>query len=156
MRTTPLLTFAALLACAPALPAADVALADRFGWLGGHWCSDDGGERVEEYWLPAAGDIVLGTGRTVKAGKTMSFEFMRIETRGGVISYIALVEGQAATAFRLTASGADWARFENPEHDFPKRVEYRRTPAGLQAAIAGPDEGGKEQLIAFEYRRCDD
>ena len=51
----------------------------------------------------------------------------------------------------MTASGDDWARFENPAHDFPKRVEYRRTPDGLHAEIAGPGKGGKELVIPFDY-----
>ena len=32
---------------------------------------------------------MLGVGRTVKGGKTMSFEFLRIETREGVTSFVA-------------------------------------------------------------------
>ena len=48
-------------------------------WLAGHWCSEAGDERIEEYWLPAAGDVALGVGRTIRDGRTTSFEFMRIE-----------------------------------------------------------------------------
>ena len=58
-------------------------------------------------------------------------------------------------SFRLTASGDNWARFENPQHDFPKRVEYRRTANGLHAEIAGPGEAGKELVIPFDYRPCE-
>ena len=133
-------------------PAADESVAQRFAWLGGHWCSSD----VDEYWLPAAGDPALGVGRTVKAGKVSTYEFMRIETRDGITSYISVHDGQPATAFRLTASGADWARFENPQHDFPRRIEYRRTPAGLHAQIAGPGRDGRERVIGFDYLRCAD
>jgi hypothetical protein len=81
---------------------------------------------------------------------------MRIETRDGETRYVAIHEGQPPTAFRLTASGAHWARFENPQHDFPKRVEYRRIESGLRAEIAGPGKNGKETTIQFEFRRCVD
>ena len=81
---------------------------------------------------------------------------MRIETRDGATHYIAIHDGQPPTPFKLTASGADWARFENPQHDFPKRVEYRRVSSGLHAEIAGPDKNGKEAVIPFDFRRCVD
>ena len=123
-------------------------------WFIGHWCSDRQGEFIEEQWLSARGDLMLGLSRTIKGAKTASFEFLRIEWTGGVASYIAQPQGGPPVAFKLTASGADWARFENPAHDFPKRVEYRRTKQGLYAEIAGPGEGGKEMVIPFDYLRC--
>ena len=137
-----------------ALAAADEPRARRFEWLSGHWCSEAGGQRLEEFWLPAEGELALGVGRTVKTGKTTTFEFMRIETRDGVTNYISLHDGQPPVEFGLTASGEQWARFENPQHDFPKRVEYRRTSSGLHAEIAGPGKDGKQMVISFEYRRC--
>lgn len=127
--------------------------APDFSWLSGHWCSQSGDQLVEEHWLPPSANLVVGMGRTVKGGKTVSFEFTRIEIRGGEINFIALPGGKQETAFRLTASGAGWARFENPQHDFPRRVEYRRVGAGLHAEIAGPGDG-KEVVIPFEYRAC--
>lgn len=139
-----------LVASAQASPARD------FAWLSGHWCSGKGDQIIEELWLPAEGDIALGIGRTVKAGKTRNFEFMRIESKDGTTRFVSVLEGQPPTAFRLTASGPDWARFENPEHDFPRRIEYRRTESGLRAEIAGPGADGKEQVIRFEYWRCVD
>jgi len=130
--------------------------ARTFAWLSGHWCGGSADELIEELWLPDEGDMAVGVGRTVKAGKTTSVEFMRIETRNGETSFIAVLPGQEPTAFRLTASGADWVRFENPQHDFPTRIEFRRTSGGLHAEIAGPGGDGKEQVIPFEYRRCVD
>jgi len=136
-------------------PAAETP-ARTFSWLSGHWCGGSADELIEELWLPEEGDIAVGVGRTVKAGKTTSVEFMRIETRDGETSFIATLPGQEPTKFRLTGSGADWARFENPLHDFPTRIEFRRTPSGLHAEIAGPGDNGKEQVIPFDYRRCVD
>jgi hypothetical protein len=123
-------------------------------WFTGHWCADSGDQFIEEQWLAPRGDIMLGLSRTVKGAKTASFEFLRIEWTGGVPSYIAQPQGQPPVSFKLTASGADWARFENPAHDYPKRVEYRRTAGGLYAEIAGPGEGGTELKIPFDYKKC--
>jgi hypothetical protein len=54
----------------------------------------------------------------------------------------------------MTSSGPGWAVFENPQHDFPKRVEYRRTDKGLWAQISGPGEDGRQQAIDFDYSAC--
>jgi len=159
----PLLTAvpAALLIAAAALVQAATLAADdpparRFDWLSGHWCAEGAGTLLEEVWLPPEGSLALGVGRTVKNGVTTSHEFMRIETRDGVTNYVSIHDGQPPTPFKLTGSGADWARFENPQHDFPKRVEYRRVSSGLHAEIAGPDKNGKEAVIPFDFRRCVD
>jgi hypothetical protein len=130
--------------------------ARRFEWLSGHWCGEHDGELLEEHWLPPNGDLALGVGRTIRNGRTTSHEFLRIHTRDGATHLTAIHDGQPPTAFKLTASGMDWARFENPEHDFPKRIEYRRVPSGLHAEIAGPGKDGKETVIPFEFRRCVD
>ncbi|HEY6123871.1 MAG TPA: DUF6265 family protein [Steroidobacteraceae bacterium] len=153
MRTLELIALGALVSCTSATFAKSPA-SGGFDWLAGRWCVQSGESFIEEHWLSPRGDLMLGVGRTVKGGKTMNFEFMRIEIRDGVASLIAQPQGGAPTAFRMTASGDHWARFENPQHDFPKRVEYRRTPDGLHAEIAGPGKNGKEAVIPFEYRGC--
>ncbi len=126
----------------------------QLDWFIGHWCSESNGQFIEEQWLGARGDIMLGLSRTVKGATTASFEYLRIEWQGGVASYVAQPQGQPPVRFVQTAGGPDWAKFENPAHDFPKRVEYRRTKDGLYAEIAGPGEGGKEMKIAFDYEVC--
>lgn len=123
-------------------------------WFVGQWCADRDGSFIEEAWLAPKGDVLLGLSRTVKGGKTASFEYLRIEWMNGVPSYIAQPQGAPPVPFKWVAGGKDWARFENAENDFPKRVEYRKTPDGLHAEIAGPGEAGKELVIPFHYKRC--
>jgi hypothetical protein len=155
MRTLELLTiFGMLAACNAGAREAEPTATPDLGWIAGHWCLESRGKLIEEHWLPAQGDLMLGLGRTVKGGSTVSFEFLRIELNGGLTNYLAQPQGAPPTRFRLTASGPNWARFENPEHDFPKRIEYRRSDSGLHAEIAGPGEGGKEMVIPFHYRPC--
>jgi hypothetical protein len=159
MRTLELFALGALAACGAASartpathpPAAIASLQ----WLSGHWCLQRGPELVEEAWLEPRGGLMLGMSRTLRDGNASGFEFMRIEPRDGVPTYLAQPEGAPPTAFRLTASGMNWVRFENPQHDFPKRVEYRRLAKDrLQAQIAGPGKHGAEQVIAFDYIAC--
>jgi hypothetical protein len=98
--------------------------------------------------------VLLGVARAVKGGELSSFEYLRIVIEGGVPAYVAQPNGNAPTTFSRTAGGPDWVRFENPAHDFPTRVEYRRSGEALHAEIAGPGEDGKEVVIPFHYTRC--
>ena len=123
-------------------------------WFAGYWCADRNGDYIDEEWLKPRGDVFLGLSRTVKGAKTANFEFLRIEWKDGVPSYIAQPQGNPPVAFKWVAGGPDWARFENLQHDFPTRVEYRKTANGLHAEIAGPGKDGQELVIPFEYRAC--
>jgi hypothetical protein len=159
MNKTQSVILGAVALCAAAMsvntPAGDEAAGmAAFDWLAGHWCMERDGKRVEEHGLPARGGMLLSVGRTVSDGKVVAFEFLRLERRDGVVTFVAQPDGAPPTAFELTASGADWARFENPRHDFPRRVEYRRAGAGLHAEIAGPGDGGRDQVIGFDYLSC--
>ena len=143
---------AALLLLIGFAPAA--ALNPTLDWIAGHWCVDLGEDTIEELWLPPHGGLVVGLGRTRTTDRTIAFEYFRIVDRDGIQSYIAQPGGQPPTAFKRTAGGERWVRFENPDHDFPQRVEYRRDGDALRAEIAGPGENGKEVVITFDYSRC--
>lgn len=128
----------------------------KLDWMSGHWCGYAGDERIEEYWSSSHGGVMLGLSRTLKGERTANFEFMRIVMVGSVVRFIAQPGGKAPTSFIRSAGGLNWVRFENPEHDFPRRIEYRRDGKALHAEIAGPGANGKEQVISFNYMRCTD
>jgi hypothetical protein len=123
-------------------------------WMGGHWCTGPGEEMVEEFWLPPHGGVAIGLSRTRTTDVTTAFEYLRIVDVDGVPIYIAQPGGRPPTAFKRTSGGESWIRFENPEHDFPQRIEYRREGDALHAEVAGPGEDGEELVISFDFRRC--
>lgn len=155
MRPAPLILLLALVCANTTLAAAASAPVDLPGWMSGHWCIQQGGEQIEEQWLGAAGGMMVGASRTITPKRTQ-FEFLRIELAGGVPTYVAQPNGGKPTSFQRTDGGADWVRFENPAHDFPQRIEYRRNGDALLAEIAGPGEDGAEFKIPFEFKRCED
>lgn len=144
---------AILLLLATSACAADTELPD---WMAGDWCRRDGASVAEEHWLPASGGLMLGTARTVVPDRRTEFEFLRIEVADGVPTYLAQPQGAPETPFARSAGGGDWIRFENLEHDFPTRVEYRRSGSRLRAEIAGPGPDGKERVIPYEFRDCNE
>jgi Domain of unknown function (DUF6265) len=124
-------------------------------WIGGHWCTGSGDEIIEELWMPPHGGIALGMSRTRSGNRTTGFEYLRIVDVDEVPSYIAQPGGHPPVVFKSTAGGDGWIRFENPDHDFPQRIEYRREADTLHAEIAGAGEDGSDVVIAFDYRRCE-
>ena len=128
---------------------------DGLAWMAGCWKSERGGMIVEEQWMAPAGGAMLGTSRTVRDGRVVEFEFLEIRARADGVDYVAHPSGQATTAFRLTAPAADGrdAVFENPGHDFPRRIVYRHEPDGSMHARIEGDRGGQPRVIDFSKIR---
>ena len=77
---------------------------------------------------------------------------MRIEQRADGIYYVAHPKGQCpGTDFKLTRASATEAVFENPQHDFPKRIMYRKN--GDDALNASIDGGEGTKAMSFTYQR---
>ena len=93
---------------------------------------------------------MIGVSRTLVGDRTASFEFLRIEVRGESIFYVASPKGRCpATDFKLTRLSGQEAVFENPEHDFPKRIIYRKNSDGSLVASIDAGEGTKSQSFSY-------
>ena len=148
---------AAIFAVCAQVHAGDAELA-RLSWLAGCWSSDSAEQGSGEQWTPVFGGTLLGIGRTVKDGKTVSFEYMQIRaTKDGGIEFVAQPGGRPPTAFSLLSIGDKSVTFENLKHDFPHRVVYELSgESELRARIEGM-KNGTARVIEFPMRRviCD-
>lgn len=124
-------------------------------WLAGSWCGGSADRPALEHWLAPAGGEMMGLARSLKDGRVVSFEFLRIAELEGKLTLVAQPGGRPPTMFALAERGAHWARFENPQHDFPTRIEYRREGDALAAEISGPGRDGAERRIGFGFVRCE-
>jgi len=139
------LTLAAALA---ALAAPQAGPLDRLGWLAGCWEMKRGGRTTLEMWMPPDGGLMLGASRTTANGTVREFEHVRLRADGGRLVYTALPSGQAEASFTSTEVSDSGFTVQNPEHDFPQRIIYRRRGAdSLVARIEGPGPSGTR---AFE------
>jgi len=121
-------------------------------WIAGDWQTPAGGRRqIEEHWTGVAGGSMMGVSRTIASDKTVEFEYLRIEQRADGVYYVAHPKARCpGTDFKLTRASATEAVFENPQHDFPKRIIYRKTDDGLTASVDG-GEGSK--AMSFPFKR---
>ena len=131
------------------------------GFLTGHWRTEATGRRngpsyTEEIWTDLAGRVLLGVGRTLHGVDSVSFEYMRI-ARGpdGGIAFYGQPGGTPAVAFRLVRASATEAVFENPAHDFPQRISYRREGDSLTATVSLMS-GGNAQSWRFTRQHRQD
>jgi hypothetical protein len=118
-------------------------------WMAGSWGATVDGVEMEEHWTTAKGGTLVGMHRDVAKGRTVSFEFLRVEEQNGGLVYLASPRGAPPTPFRLVEAGANRAVFANPQHDFPQRIIYWKEGADLKARIEGP-RGGK--TVGEEWR----
>ena len=140
-----------LLAVTTQVSAQTPALTD-ISWISGSWQSEGGRRQIEEHWTKVAGESMLGMSRTVAGDKTVEFEYLRIEQRADGIYYVAHPKARCpGTDFKLTRASATEAVFENPQHDFPKRIIYRKSGDDVLTATIDGGEGTK--AMSYPYKR---
>ena len=134
--------------------AAQQATVERVRWLQGCWRATRGAATIEEQWMAPLGGSMVGMGRTVRDGRTVEYELVLITDRDGRLAYEAHPSGQPSATFLSTIVSGAQVVFENPEHDFPQRVGYRRNGAnGLEAWVEGQADG-KSRRVDFSYQRA--
>ena len=129
------------------------ATVDQFAWLTGCWTMTRGESVVEEQWLKPLGGTLMGISRTVTGNRTVEHEFLQIRDVAGRWAYVAKPSGQAEATFPLKTFSDTEMLFENPTHDFPQRIRYRRTTDGVTARVEGT-RNGQTRGIDFVYTRC--
>jgi hypothetical protein len=145
------LVTAAVIGVLALAPVQDKDPAKDLSWLAGRWEGASGGGTFEEHWTTSVGGVMIGMGRLVKGDKTIFTEFLKIvETKDGA-EYRAIIDGQPETSFKLKSRSADEILFENPEHDFPQRIGYRKEKDGILAWIEG-SQGGKTSKMEFRLK----
>jgi hypothetical protein len=140
------------------LPTPARATIGDMAWLAGAWVGKrSSGSSIEERWTPPLGGAMLAVSRTVNtSGKMNAFEYLRIVERDGGLVYIAQPGGAKPTEFVLTElvseNGSTRAVFDNPLHDYPRRIVYELSAEGRLSATIGQLKGGTPNR--FEFTRA--
>lgn len=132
-------------------PAAAADTLEDLNWLKGCWRTQGGASVITEVWSAPPMPAMLGYAYTTRDGQIGDWEQTRIEMIDGWPHFIAMPNGGAPVRFRLREDdSSNLARFDNPEHDYPQTVEYRRDGDRLIATISRTD--GSDPFV-FSYRR---
>ena len=123
-------------------------------WVVGKWELVNKDTVSTEIWQLKNDSVYAGISMDVKGGKdTIRYEDATIEQRGTEIYFIPVMKDQnegKPVEFKMTATASTDTRlvFENPQHDFPKKIIYEIKGDSLLASISGPMKG-QEVTIPF-------
>ncbi len=125
-----------------------------FIWLLGDWSRTSNNRTYGETWSQVSATTFEGHGFMVRAaiGDTLVTEDLLLVAMGDDIFYIPKVsENLYPVPFRLVSvESAKWT-FENPQHDYPQRIEYERTSENeLKVSIS---DMARSQVIPFLFRK---
>lgn len=140
-------------ALAPGLVAAQGNL-ESVRWLAACWEAVSPTRRIVERWRATGGEL-RGDSRTVAGTRDVEGERLRLYAKGDTLVYDAHPSGQARTEFRAAGSSGDSVVFQNPAHDFPQRIIYKKVGADSLIARIEGDRAGRRQPTTFSYRRID-
>lgn len=125
-------------------------------WLKGTWQQQSAKGILTESWQQLDDSTFVGRSFFVSNGDTVSSETIRLEQRNEKLYYIPVVadqnEGQPVV-FTKTTQEDSRIIFENPEHDFPQKIEYSfQKPDSLIAEVSSVS-GELKKSIVFRMRR---
>jgi hypothetical protein len=129
MNVTLVLSIVALVA-AEAVPVQETAYRlEDLAFMAGCWEGRVSGPEqpavIEERFTKPSTNVMLGTTRWLSQGRTITYEFTAILQEGADIVMKPYPNGdRSEDDFRLTQLQPLSAVFENPEHDYPKRIIY--------------------------------
>ena len=124
--------------------------------LPGTWLMKMGEMEVGETWTRDHQESFKGTSFFIKNKDTTVYEYVVLEKKDQQWSYTVRAAGQnkeQPISFRLTHQQDRTFTFENPAHDFPKRIIYRFFGQDSIHASIDAGEQMKEKEEHFYYRR---
>ena len=112
----------------------------------GDWRAETGERVVRESWREVSTDSWEGSGETRgPAGERVDSESLRLVAMGGGVFYLAKVAHNVLpVAFELVEQSPGHAVFANPDHDFPRRIEYVLRDGVLRVRVNDGGEKGFE------------
>ena len=96
------------------------------------------GRAASEKWTRVSGEERSGVGITKDGETTIFTEKLRIIVKDRQLWYVADVpENKEPVYFKMTVISDNEFICDNPEHDFPKKIHYKRDGNKMTAVISG-------------------
>lgn len=131
-------------------PASDAVAPESLHPFVGCWENENGLER-ESWTIDPSGWLIGYAASRDAEGNVTYFEHMRIERGDAEVLVVTGQENSKTRFVRRKTDTPDEFRFENPEHDYPQLIVYRRQGDALKAYI-DLIAGGKR--VRFDKNKC--
>lgn len=116
--------------------------------LQGTWKAD--GKALYEVWTKSKNGL-SGYGYKIKEGKEIRTETLEIQLKDKKVIYLATVptqNGGETIPFEQNLGEKEIISFENPEHDFPVKVQYKPISKDrMYVSVLGKDGDGYSYYI---------
>lgn len=116
---------------------------NKLKWLTGTWNRTNAkpGRNAHERWEMAGNYEMKGWGITRQGQDTVFVEKLKLVIKDNKVGYIAdIAENKEPVFFELTQVTENGFTCENPAHDFPQKITYKREGKKLTATISGDDK----------------
>jgi len=114
-------------------------------WLTGSWGNSSIYGNLSESWEKINDSTYYAKSYFIKGNDTLHQEAIELSQKGDIVTYSATVQGQnndKPVPFRLTKATEKQLIFENPAHDYTKKITYTQiTKDSLIAEISGMQQG---------------
>lgn len=131
---------------------------DALKWVCGTWVLKTSRGDMVEKWVAINDSTFRGKSMMVKApGDSTAQETIELQWRNKVWLYVPTVQGQnnnRPVVFPIIFLGREEFIAQNPNHDFPQRIAYRRVKSQLFASIEA-SRNGKYSKINFDFTLLD-
>lgn len=127
---------------------------EQMSWVVGTWKISTGNGIIQEDWKIQDDSTLIGRSVFIRNGTdTIPQESIELSFRNGDWYYMPTVakqnDGKAIPFKVIFIKGTEFIS-ENPEHDFPQRISYRRIKSQLFASIEGR-KNAKFAKMNFDY-----
>jgi hypothetical protein len=118
---------------------------DKMDWLVGNWEQKLPDGIIREIWTKENDSTFAGKSYFIKEKDTIHLESIVLTQKNDDLLYIPTVSGQNSNepvTFTLTSEAEGTFSFENPTHDYPQKITYKKiNDTNLVATISGKQQG---------------
>ena len=118
---------------------------EKMSWLVGEWENKMPEGNLTETWIKANDSTFTGKTLFIKEKDTIHNEEIVLSQKGETLYYSPTVIGQnndEPIEFKMTNSTENEFVFENPKHDYPQKIVYKKlNSTNLVATISGKQLG---------------
>ena len=122
---------------------------DKLNWLIGNWGNKMPDGLLVEKWKKENDSTFIGKSFFINTKDTVHYESIILTQNADELIYSATVTGQnnnEPVDFKLTSETENEFTFENPNHDYPQKITYKKvSDDSLVATISGIQQGKVSQ-----------
>ena len=130
---------------------------EQVNWILGTWQNTTEQGTFTEYWEKTSESLYTGTGTLLSPkGDTLFTEHIKLELVNDTLYYKPVVQGQnegKETVFTEKSLGEHEFAFENPAHDFPQRIIYKKSSDSTLLARIEGRVNGKDMKEEYQFKK---